>query len=96
MSFYRNREKNATIREERLQVGLGISEGCFIFDFVSLLCGGRRAHLAYHVHKGGRKTPINHHLEASLFGVLKANNRTQVTSVDYLRLELCGHAFWSP
>ena len=32
-----------------LNIGVGISEGCFIFD---------SAHLAYHVHKSGRSTSI--------------------------------------
>jgi len=34
---------------------VGISESCFIFDFASL---PSEAHLAYHVHKSGRKTSI--------------------------------------
>ena len=34
-------------------LGVGISEGCFIFDFASL---PSEVHLAYHVHKSGRKT----------------------------------------
>ena len=33
-------------------LGVGISEGCFI------TFGGRSVHLAYHVHKSGRKTSI--------------------------------------
>jgi len=40
-------------------LGVGISEGCFIFDFVSFITfGGRSAHLAYYVYKSGRKTTI--------------------------------------
>jgi len=38
-----------------LNPSVGISEGCFIFDFAF---GGRSAHLAYHVHNSGRKTSI--------------------------------------
>ena len=34
--------------------GVGISEDCFVFHFVSL--SSRSAHLAYLVHKGGHKT----------------------------------------
>ena len=36
--------------------GVDISEGCFVFDFTPFR--GRSAHLAYHVHKSGRKTSI--------------------------------------
>jgi len=36
----------------------GHIEGCFIFDFASLTFGGRSAHLTYHVHKSGPKTPV--------------------------------------
>jgi hypothetical protein len=39
-------------------LGVGISEGCFIFDFTSLPLEDRSAHFAYHVHKSGRKTSI--------------------------------------
>jgi len=39
-------------------LGVGISEGCFIFDFASLPLEIARPHLAYHVHKTGRKTSI--------------------------------------
>ena len=39
-------------------LGVGISEGCFVFDFASLTFTGRSARLAYHVHKGGRKTSV--------------------------------------
>jgi len=35
---------------------VGISEGCFMFDFITF--GGRSAHLAYHAHKSVRKTTI--------------------------------------
>ena len=37
----------------RSNLGVGISEGGFIFDFASL-----PLEVAYHVHKSGRKTPI--------------------------------------
>jgi len=39
-------------------LGVGISEGCFISDFASLPLGVARAHLAYRVHKSGHTTPI--------------------------------------
>ena len=42
-------------------IGVGISEGCFVITL-----GGRSAHLAYPVHKGGRKTSINHHFIQSV------------------------------
>jgi len=38
--------------------GVGISEGCFVFHFVSLTFGSCSSYLAYHVHKSGRKTSI--------------------------------------
>ena len=41
-----------------LNLGMGISEGCFTFDFASLPLEVTQAHLAYHVHKSGCKTPI--------------------------------------
>ena len=43
-------------------LGVGISEGGFFYDFASFPFGGRSAHLAYHVHKSGRKIlVVNHH-----------------------------------
>jgi len=39
-------------------LGVGISEGCFVFDFTSLPL--EVTHLAYLVHKSGRKN-ISHH-----------------------------------
>jgi len=38
-----------------IPIGMGISEGCFITS------GGCSVHLAYHVHKSGHNTSINHH-----------------------------------
>ena len=41
-----------------LSLNLGISEGCFIFLLRFITFGGLWAHLAYHLHKSGRKTSI--------------------------------------
>ena len=37
-----------------VNLGMGISDGCFIFVFASFTLGGRSAPLAYHVHNAGR------------------------------------------
>jgi len=39
-------------------LGVGISEGCFVFDFASLPLEVAWHQLAYLVHKSGLKTPI--------------------------------------
>ena len=40
---------------------LGVGIGSFIFDFdLIITCGGRLAHLAYHMHESAGKTSIIH------------------------------------
>ena len=53
---------------------VGISEGCFIF-------GSRSAHLAYHVHKSGRKT--------SIIIIIQILSRVQLVCRFYTMLKLC-------
>ena len=39
-----------------LNLGMGISDGCFIFDFASLALEVAQPFKAYHVHQSGLKT----------------------------------------
>ena len=70
------------------KLNVGISEGCFIFDFTSLPMVVTLP-LAYHVHKSGCKTPIITHTHTH------TNTHTQRGTVMYeYWLQLLGQLYF--